>query len=234
MRAVTGGETPIKTLSSPYMQAASRLYNASISRHHAGERFPLWGTCMGMQVLSILGARDPSVLLSHAFDSEGLMLPLQLTDEAAGSMLLCEACLHPPDALKTLTQHNSTVNLHHDGVDPSSFARASRLGEAFKVLSTNVDARGKPFVSTIEARDGAPVWGTQWHPERPQFEWKHPSEDVFDHSAEVIQAMFAVASRFVQEVRLSPRRFGSTQQEDASLIYNFDPVGTTSYQAYFF
>jgi gamma-glutamyl hydrolase len=29
---------------------------------------------------------------------------------------------------------------------------------------------GKAFISTMEAKT-VPMYGTQWHPERPQFEW---------------------------------------------------------------
>jgi gamma-glutamyl hydrolase len=108
---ITGGETDIKTLTSPYMLAAGKLYNHSLALHAAGEVWPLWGTCMGMQVLSVLGARDPSVLLSNAYDSEGIVLPLTLTAAAAQSRLLCDTCLHPAEALHTLRTANSTVNL---------------------------------------------------------------------------------------------------------------------------
>ena len=48
---ITGGETPIKEMASPYMRASSRLYQHALSLHASGEVWPLWGTCMGMQVL---------------------------------------------------------------------------------------------------------------------------------------------------------------------------------------
>ena len=233
---ITGGETAIKEIGSPYMEATKKLYDHSLALHRAGEVWPLWGTCMGMQVLSILGARDPSVLLSNAYDSEGLILPLELTSAAASSRLLCEGCL-PAAALATLRTRNVTVNLHHDGVAPSSFAAGTTLGGAFRVLSTNVDAKGKAFASTIEATGGAPIWGAQWHPERPQFEWKPAATDPFNHGAEAISAMFSVAARLVAEARKSTQSFGDEADEAKALIYNFAPVGTAdggSYQAYLF
>ena len=230
---ITGGETNVKTLDSPYMQAAGRLYNTSLARHASGESWPLWGTCMGFQVLSILGARDPSVLLSNAYDSEGIVLPLELTADAKPSMLLCDDCLHPAEALATLTNKNSTVNLHHDGVDPKAFAAGGRLGGAFKVLSTNVDSKGKAFASTIEARGGAPVWGTQWHPER-YYEWRTDPSHNFDHNENNMLAMWAVAARLVRAARLNQRAFADARAEAKALIYNYQPVGDDSYQAYFF
>ena len=135
--------------------------------HANGEVWPLWGTCFGMQVLSMLGAGTHSVVVSHP--AESLQLPLALTPAAAKSQLLCTSCL-PADVLRTLTTRNATVNLHNFGVDVESF-QSGALGKAFSVLSTNIDTRGRMFASTIEAKGGAPIFGTQWHPERPQFEW---------------------------------------------------------------
>ena len=109
---ITGGSTNLLSLRSPYMEAAGRLYRYALQMHSKGEVWPLWGTCMGLQVLSVLGANSSSVLLSNAFDSEGLSLPLRLTTAASTSKLLCSTCL-PSDTLKTLTATNSTVNLQY-------------------------------------------------------------------------------------------------------------------------
>jgi hypothetical protein len=46
----------------------------------------------------------------------------------------------------------------HDGVPPSAFARGTTLGDAFTLLSTNVDLKGRAFASTIESSSGAPIW----------------------------------------------------------------------------
>ena len=50
--------------------------------------------------------------------------------------------------------------------------------------------------------------------------------------------MFDVASRFVDAARLSSQRFASPQAEERALIYmyiyNYQVVGASSYQAYFF
>jgi gamma-glutamyl hydrolase len=233
---ITGGGTDLSSLSSPYMQAAGRLYEWAQRMHACGECWPLWGTCMGMQVLSVLGARSSSVLLANAYDSEGLYLPLRLTPAAASSKLLCASCL-PSETLLTLTTSNATVNLHHDGVAPDSFAPNTTLGAAFKLLSTNEDRRGRRFASSIEAASGAPIFGVQWHPERPQFEWPTGPGDkahFFPRSAAEIRAMFDVAARFVYFARMSGRRFASARDEAAALIYNYQAVGTTSYQAYYF
>ena len=229
---ITGGEADIKDLSSGYMKATSKLYQHALTLAKGGETWPLWGTCMGMQVLSILGADDPSVLLSRAYDSEGLLLPLDLTPAAADSALLCDSCLDATTRT-TLTSLNVTVNLHHDGVPPSAWTPGSKLAAAFALLSTNVDGRGKAFASTIEATGGAKIFGTQWHPERPQFDWS-TEHAIPMHSPAAVSAMFAVGARLVHFARANARAFPDAASEAAALIYNYMPAGSSSYQAYYF
>ena len=58
--------------------------------------------------------------------------------------------------------------------------------------------------------------------------------EFIDRSSDVMSAMFAVASFLVGVARQSGRRFATAEAEARALIYNYRPVGTTSYQAYFF
>ena len=236
---ITGGEADVTDLRSAYMRAAGRMYNFSLAEAARGEVWPLWGTCMGMQVLSVLGAADGAVLLPNAFDSERMVLALDPTPAAATSRLLCGRGCLPASARVALLGANLTVNLHHDGIAPASFAPGTALGRAFTVLSTNADRRGKRFVSTIEAAGGAPIWGVQWHPERPQFQWGEPAwgpaGDFMDHSALAVDTMHAVAAFFVRQARRSTHAWRNARDEAAALIYNYAPVvSASSYQAYLF
>ena len=69
------------------MQTANYLLNRVIKSNNDGVYFPLWGTCMGIQTLSVLVSQDPSVLLSNKFDTENLMLPLDFTNKAETSKM---------------------------------------------------------------------------------------------------------------------------------------------------
>ena len=77
----TGGDTPIKNLRSQYMHAAGLLLNHTIA---AEDHFPLWGTCMGIQTLSILVAGTSDVLESGIFKVfDPHMMPLIMTPAAS-------------------------------------------------------------------------------------------------------------------------------------------------------
>lgn len=104
---------------------------------------------------------------------------------------------------------NHMGGIDSDGVDPNTFETNERLSSFFDVLSTNVDRNGRPFVSTIEGKS-APVYGAQWHPERPQFEWRDDaSHRSIPHTEHALISMHAFA--YVPSVHLSSAYLTCTQ-----------------------
>ena len=47
---------------SPYERTAKILFNLAVKANKAGDVFPLWGTCLGFEFLSICGAGGEHVL----------------------------------------------------------------------------------------------------------------------------------------------------------------------------
>lgn len=135
-----------------YYETASLLLSLALEYGQ-----PLWGTCLGFQMISDLIAGAD--VLSD-FDSENLSLSLELTPAAQTSRLLGNA---PPDVLFTLTSVNTTTNWHMYGVTPEDFA-AKVAAKGMVSLSINEDRAGIAFVSTME-HTTAPIYATQWHPE---------------------------------------------------------------------
>jgi len=210
-----------------YYETAQYLYDRTVAANAANDYFPLWGTCMGFQLLNLLTANDSSVLSLRVFDSDDLPLPLELTHAANQSRLFGSA---PSTILSIFTSQNVTVNLHHDGVKTSVFASNSRLTSFYRLLSVNRDRKGLQFVSSIEGIN-VPIYGTQFHPERNQFDWL-ASENIL-HNADAILAMQYLANFFVAEARKSSHSFPADLLEPY-LIYNYNPFYLgDSYQLYF-
>ena len=71
------------------------------------------------------------------------------------SMCTCPRLLHvlTPPANLSFPPYCSdalTMNNHVSGITPTTFATNSKLSSFFNVISTNVDRKGRAFVSTIE------------------------------------------------------------------------------------
>jgi len=200
-----------------------------------GDYFPVWGTCQGFQLLSILAADNTSVLETYAYDSENLPLALDFTSLAPQSRLWGQA---PQDIYEIFSSENITINLHHDGVPPNEYSQNSKLSAAVNLLSTNVDRKGKPFGSSLEHKV-APIYATQFHPERNAFEWDLP--ELTPHTPDAINAMEYLANFLVTETRKNQHKFKTPMEEAKALIYNWNPMYTIDFsdnypeeQTYFF
>ncbi|KNC47455.1 gamma-glutamyl hydrolase [Thecamonas trahens ATCC 50062] len=227
----TGGGTSLEP-ETEYYQAAKVLFEAAMEANARGVYTPVHGTCMGFQLLSILVANSTSVLES-GFDSEDYSIPLDFTAAAATSRMYGPAAANPATGVfATLATKNVTSNLHHSGVTPETFATNAKLTSFLTVLSTNRGRKGRAFVSSFEGKT-MPVYGTQYHPERPAYEF-NPILNL-NHSIAGIEAMQYLANNFVTEARRSTASFPSPTDEAKALIYNYAPLANgESYQCYFF
>lgn len=185
---------------------------------------------------------DEGFALDTALDAWNVSLPLEYTPDAAQSRLFrgMDPALFAAAGVESLTMNN-----HHKGCSPAHFAGDARLASAFTVLSTNHDRVGQPFVSTIEGRGGLPVWATQYHPEKPVFEWgivpdpatgQALAYEAINHSPNAQALSRYLAEFFVARARRSGHGFPGAAEEDAALIYNHAAVasGPGFVQSYYF
>jgi len=215
----TGGDLSLLK-DTTYYKTALFFYNLALQANQNGDYFPIWGTCQGFQLLSILAANNESVDERYHFDSENLPLPLQFTPNARNSKMFKHV---PQFIFDTFQTKNVTMNLHHDGVPPSFFETNPRLKEFYHLLSTNVDRKGNPFGSCFEAKS-FPIYGVQFHPERNAFEWD--LEEKLDHAIDAIRCMQYLADFYVNECRKSNHKFATEKKEYSWLIYNWNPYPT--------
>ena len=124
----------------------------------------LWGTCLGFQLIGVLGANFSRTLLTTGWDSENVTLPVAWTTDAESSRLWGDV----PDVRAVYANASSPVaiNMHQAGISPASFAESKPLSSTFTILGTSLDRGGKEFVATMESKEGN-VYATQWHPEKP-------------------------------------------------------------------
>lgn len=173
--------------------------------------------------------------MTGVFDSENLSLPLDPTSALSSSRFFQAA--DSQGVKDILLQQNVTMNNHHYGVTPEDFRSNKNLTSIFgEPLSTNQDRKGRTFVSTIEGLS-MPLYGAQWHPEKPIFEWRE--DEAMDHSADSVRANLFAARWLGEQARKNQRSFPSPEDEASALIYNYEPVFTgkdvpSFEQSYFF
>jgi gamma-glutamyl hydrolase len=214
-----------------YVQTANYIFNQVQKFNDQGIFYPLHGTCMGMQLLSILSAHNESVLSTNAFDSENMSLPLDFTPNGVQNSRIFSVA--PTNILQTYQTQNCTENLHHDGVSPAIFADNKNLTEFWYLISTNADRKGALFVSTLAAKN-YPITATQWHVERPQFE--HKPGLGLDHWIDAIAAMQYYGNFFVNDARRNNLTFADTTLFNALSTYGMNLLNEETlswgYQSY--
>jgi len=207
----------VSIFDSPFARTGKILFKLAVKANHAGDVFPLWGTCLGFEFLSVCGAGGENVISS--VDGEDYSVPLNLSDGYQSSRLLGSA---PEEIITYLKTQNVTYNHHRNCMSTDTYHGNVAVHKFYRVLSTNRGKEGKKeFVSTMEAYD-YPFYGVQWHPEKNSFEWT--SQEAINHSKEAVMVTQYFADFFVNQARLSGHRFPSKDEEEDALIYKQNPV----------
>ena len=256
------------------MIAARKLFNMAVASNDAGDPFPIWGTCLGHQLLQILSSNVSRNDLLVETDSVGHPANLDfVADAARGSRLFGGMAPELRDKLAS-GEYNIALENHMYGVPPQHFERWPDLAEWYRVLSTTRDRNGLEYISTIEGvkypffgererergggKRGAPPRdddddddvrnapragrshthtrpparppshanernnaGTQWHPEKPPFEF---TMDEIPHTVDAIRVSQHLANVFIDTARKSSHAPRSREEDLELQIYDTCPI----------
>lgn len=205
--------------------AGKALYNMALEANDNGDYFVVFGHCQGFELLNMITSQNLTILGTN-YNSENLTLPLNFTENALRSKMFAEA---PGDVIHILANQPVTMNNHEDGVSYESWFNNAYLPDFYNILSWNLDRDGQNFISTMEGKD-YPVYGIQWHAEKPQFEWD--VDECVNHSPDAILAMQYMQRFLVNEARKSTHQFKSQELLDSMLIYNFKLEYTEPYSSF--
>ena len=182
--------------------AIEYMIQKAVQSNAQGHYFPVWGTCLGFEFLVRYFGNDThaDTLLENDFDAQNISLSLE---NVVSQSLYKDTFMY-----RTVTTQNVTLNNHNRGIRPEAFQSIIGLHKHFVITSTNVDQRGKPFVSTMEPRhlDDFPFYGVQYHPEKNAFEYgTYPGTnipfEVIDHSDDAVRFSLDMARSFVRLAR---------------------------------
>jgi len=203
--------------------AVGYMIQKAIDSNARGEYFPVWGTCLGFEFLVTYVGTGGRVVTNHTYDpvlewdydAENISLPLLDVVASRDGGLYGNDKGKKNSIYDIVTTKNVTMNNHRAGITPERFLANSNLTRVWRITSTNVDKKGKPFVSTIEPLSllQFPLYGIQYHPEKNAFEYgTYPEFDndvpyeAIDHSPEGLAFSNYMARFFVDLVRYGQRQ----------------------------
>lgn len=200
----------------PYYDTAALLLQLALEANDKGDYFPVHGTCLGMEALAVIVSRNETILAD--VDAEDAAAPLLLTPDAEASRFFASL---PERVVRNLQREPPlAMENHGHGLLTEDVAASERLSAFFKVLSLSIAKDGRPYISTMEARD-YPVYATQWHPEKNAYEWT--SSLKIPHSPDAVEVTQEAANFFVGEARRSAHAARDALELDDFLIYNWAP-----------
>ncbi|CAF3504123.1 unnamed protein product [Rotaria socialis] len=219
--------------SNEYFYVAKLFYAWSLKEFdETSKLFPVWGTCLGFEVLLMLTRSSIDILepcKGYDFATELTFMP-----DAADSQLLGSSL--PLNIKNALQNDSTTANYHNFCMRPTNFSADPILSTFYKMLTISSDLEGKTFVSTIESRR-YPVFGVQWHPEKNGFEWR--VNTTIPHTSNAVKVMQYTANFLTNQTRQNMNHFESIEDETKHLIYQYtseftDLVESHFQQIYFF
>ncbi|KAI8120162.1 Gamma-glutamyl hydrolase [Lucilia cuprina] len=200
-----------------YADAGRYIYEIAKEINDNGTYFPVWGTCLGFELLVYLSANssEPRTYCS----SSSQALPLEFKEDFKNSRMFRNASDNVIDILKNYVV---TANFHLYCFTEETFANM-KLNNIWDVMSLNHDWDGIEFISTIEHKK-YPFYGTQFHPEKNIYEFI--ANRNITHTSKAIQASQYFADFLVNEARRNRQQFNNETEEVQHLIYNYAPVYT--------
>ena len=183
-----------------------------------GDPFFVWGTCQGFQVLAAAAGHNASLIEGPYHGMYPLMMPLNFTAAQQHSRMFGVATT-PLAVLRALRTRPTTLNWHHEIINVKSFAANAALRSTFTPLSVNnVPGTDTVFVSSYEARGGANVFATQFHPERPPYSF---SNIKVGHDAAAISVSQYLSDFVAARLRLNKHAFATPAELEAMVVENF-------------
>jgi len=213
-------------LTSDCVRSAEHIYQLAIERNQrarrqddAGGYFPVWGTCLGFQLLLVHAAEEPKIRTDCQPMRQAM--PIKLTEDYMKSKLFENL---GDSAAREMENHPFACHQHRYCITKENLETCG-LAKDWHPLATQKDSAGLEFITIVEHRR-FPIFGCQFHPERAAFEQLITSNDLchLAHSYSGIQLSQIFSSRFVDICRRNRNRFDSPKVKVRHLIWNWQPV----------
>ncbi|KAK4876561.1 hypothetical protein RN001_009067 [Aquatica leii] len=131
-----------------YSEAGQIIYNYAVKLNRNGDYYPIWGICLGMELLMEVAVGLSNTEVRETCSSTKISLPLEFKNGYRTSKTFKNAS---HEVIHILTNENVTYNYHQFCVTEKGM-KDHGLDKDWKVLSTNKDENGLEFVSSYESK----------------------------------------------------------------------------------
>lgn len=212
--------------SSLWEQTALYILKSSLSKP-----IPIWGTCLGFQLITFLLSEDNSII-KHQYNHMGYLDNITFTPYTLNSKMY--SFLNKDD-FESLLSRNATAYFHTWGVSEEDWNENEKLKNLFDVTGYGTDVNGKKFVSSFEGKENL-IFGTQFHPEANPFV-RYDGYEV-EHSVDCLRISHKVGMAFVKYARMILNRMDYYERKEYDFINTYGKGNEDKYDkednAYFY
>lgn len=149
-----------------WVKNANFILQFAIAENKKGNVFPVWGTCLGLELLSYLTSGFSEAILQPIKGSEHMLNVLKFIEKSVLFDDLNENLRSKLTSAPGILYFN-----HEDGLKLTSFRENRLMLNFWRVAATTTSPEGDTFVSAMEAKD-YPIFAVQFHPEKNLYEWR--------------------------------------------------------------
>jgi gamma-glutamyl hydrolase len=145
-----------------YMEVFRTIFAYAVERQKAGNCFPLFGVCLGFQLLALMGADTRCNRPVDSLQNVAVHRTSPITFLGSASRMK----RHFPAALRRQMQASAcALHSHQYGFTLTDDLYVRHLAQYLTVVSVDQTDEGVDFVNLFEYKN-CPFYGCQWHVER--------------------------------------------------------------------
>ncbi|KAL4491220.1 hypothetical protein ABPG73_013289 [Tetrahymena malaccensis] len=203
-----------------FAEVGEFLISVAKQLNNEGKYFPVWGTCLGFELLVLSFTKTE---IRDQFQGENHLGGFFLSQNNTQKSRLFN---NISQQLKQQIKHSQQVFYfnHKYGFKVNKFIGNGVLKNQFIPLAYSLDLSGKKFVAIAEAKQ-YPFYGIQFHPEKLQFEWSQQSTDQQSQMNEISIVKY-FSEFFYQECLKNNSNFKNKQSLNRLLIQNYKVIYT--------
>ena len=152
---IPGTDKGFDVMNKTLIKTVTRFFELSLQ---PGEYFPIWGTCFGFQLLTMLVGGNTTL---ERYEADGRS-SIHITADGKRSRMMHSFSKRYRSYLENSP---STLQYHDYGISPCDFLANAHLRRFYRILATAQDHQGREYVAAIEGKY-YPIYGVQGHPER--------------------------------------------------------------------